>query len=224
MGKLLKSGVTIKGTRNGLLFFLDDVRPFSVILSELRYKLEQSSSNIWDGPDTKVVIKLGQRQITRHEETELRQLFAIRKNLIIYGIEAEGRPYLLDENRGIQVKTGTVRSGQMLDHRGDLLLLGDVNPGGSIRCTGSVYVLGALRGLVHAGNEGDESVIIAASLFRPTQLRIADTISRPPDEWDESEVGSKFSYLLEGQIAVDKMHHLGQLWPDTAWKKSGLRR
>lgn len=223
MGKILKSGVTIKGTRNGLLFLLDDVRPFTVILNELRYKLEQSA-NIWDGPDTAVSIRLGQRQITRQEETELRQLFAIRRNLIIREIEAEGMPYLLDENRGIQVKTGTIRSGQMLEQRGDLLLLGDVNPGGSVRSTGSIYILGALRGLAHAGIEGDDSCIIVASIFRPTQLRIAETISRAPDEWEESEIGSKFAYLLDGQIAVDKMNHLGQLWPDKLWKESRLRQ
>ncbi len=105
-------------------------------------------------------------------------------------------PYLLDENRGIQVKTGTIRSGQMLEQRGDLLLLGDVNPGGSVRSTGSIYILGALRGLAHAGIEGDDSVHHCGSIFRPTQLRIAETISRAPDEWEESEIGSRVCLLV----------------------------
>ncbi|MFC4078379.1 septum site-determining protein MinC [Salinithrix halophila] len=224
MGKVLKPGVTIKGTKDGLLFLLDDSRPFSALLSELKYKLDNASS-LWDGPDTRVHIKIGDRKITREEEKELRWLFAPRKNLLVHSIEAAGgKPYLVDEDQGIQLLGGTVRSGQVLEHRGDLLLLGDVNPGGTVRSTGSIYVLGALRGLAHAGGEGDETAIIAASLLRPTQLRISDIVSRPPDEWEEAETsGMNFAYLLGGQIAVDKMHHLNRIRPDIEWKENRFR-
>ncbi|SMO37619.1 septum site-determining protein MinC [Melghirimyces algeriensis] len=223
MGKALKSGVTIKGTKNGLHFLLDETRPFSTILNELKHKLE-GSPNIWDGPETHVRIKLGNRQITREEETALRNLFSLRENLIIQSIEASnGKPYLL-RNQGINVQAGTVRSGQVLDHRGDLLLLGDVNPGGTVRSTGSIFVLGALRGLGHAGGEGDESAIIAASNLRPTQLRIADVVSRPPDEWTKSEMsGMNFAYLVDGRIVVDKIHHLNRIRPEIEWKENRFR-
>ena len=215
----MKPGVTIKGTKDGLLFLLDETRPFSALLDEIRHKLEHVSSQIWDGPDTPVLIKLGRRQITREEEKELRQVFSIRKNLIVRSIEAEGMHYLADSSTGIKLLCGTIRSGQVLDHRGDLLFSGRrQSRGGCIRSTGSVYALGALRGLAHAGSEGDESAIVAASVFRPTQLRIADVISRPPDEWDESEVGMRFAYLLDAQIAVDSVHDLGQIRPELEWR------
>ncbi|EGK14775.1 septum site-determining protein MinC [Desmospora sp. 8437] len=223
MGKVMKPGVNIKGTKGGLLFLLDESRPFSAVLSELKYKLE-NGSNLWEGPDTRVLIKLGRRQITRDEEKEMRRLFSSHKNLIIHSIEtSNGRPYLVDD-RGIQILTGTVRSGQVLEHRGDLLLLGDVNPGGTVRSTGSIYVLGALRGLAHAGGEGDEEAIIAASSLYPTQLRIAGVVSRPPDEWGESGVtGMNFAYLVNGQIAVDKMHQLTRIRPEIEWKENRFR-
>lgn len=218
MSNLVKPGVTIKGTKDGLLFLLDETRPFPALLSEIRQKLGHVSSQIWDGPDTPVLIKLGRRQITREEERELREVFSIRKNLIVRSIESEGMPYLADSTSGIKLLCGTVRSGQVLDHRGDLLFLGDVNPGGCIRSTGSLYVLGALRGLAHAGSEGDESAVIVASVFRPTQLRIADVISRPPDEWDESETSMRFAYLADSQIIVDSIHDLGQIRPELEWR------
>jgi septum site-determining protein MinC len=222
MGKLLKPGVTIKGTKDGLVFFLDDSRPFSAVLNELKYKLSHSSaSHIWEGPDMKVKIKLGKRQITTLEEVALRELFSIRKNLIIQEFESDGVPYLIESNTcGIQLLSGTVRSGQVLTHRGDLLLLGDVNPGGTIQSTGSIYVMGALRGLAHAGMKGEETAIIVASVLRPTQLRIADVISRPPDQWDDSDIGMKFAHLLNNQIAVEKIHHLNRIRPDIEWKDS----
>jgi septum site-determining protein MinC len=222
MGQSLKSGVTIKGTKEGLLFFLDDSRPFSTILDELKHKLKNhNASHIWDGPDMNVKIKLGKRQITKSEEEAIRQLFSIRKNLMIYEIESEETAYLLDndcEERSINMLSGTVRSGQILIHTGDLFFLGDVNPGGMIRCTGSIFVLGALRGLAHAGMKGNESAIIAASTLRPTQLRISDIISRPPDQWEHSEIGMRFAYLLHNQIAVEKMHYLSHIRPYLDWK------
>jgi septum site-determining protein MinC len=91
-----------------------------------------------------------------------------------------------------------------------MLLLGDVNPGGTLRCTGDVYVLGALRGTVHAGVEGNQDAIIAASLMKPTQLRIADVISRPPDEWISVEPWMEYAFLREGTMAIDKMTSLSR--------------
>jgi septum site-determining protein MinC len=224
MGKVLKPGVTIKGTKDGLLFFLDDSRPFSAVLEELKHKLENThAAHIWDGPELKVTIKLGKRQITKTEELAVRELFSVRKNLIIQDFESEGQSHLLGGDSEIQIKSGTVRSGQVLIHKGNLLFLGDVNPGGTIQCTGSIYVLGTLRGLAHAGSQGDQNAIIVASVLRPTQLRIADVISRPPDRWDESEVGMRFAYLMDNQIVVEKIHHLGQLRPDLEWKDSRRR-
>jgi septum site-determining protein MinC len=221
MGKVIKPSVTIKGTKEGLVFFIDDSRPFSAVLKELKYKLDQTNaSHIWDGPNMKVKIKLGQRQITKFEEIAIRELFSIKKNLLIQGFESEGMPYLLEEQLGIEMLVGTVRSGQVLTHTGDLLLLGDVNPGGAIQSTGCIYVLGSLRGLAHAGSKGDKTAIIAASIFRPTQLRISDIISRPPDKWDESEVGMRFAYLANNQIIVDKTNHLIQVRPDREWKEN----
>lgn len=220
MGKMLKSGVVIKGTKDGLLFYLDEKLPFSEILQELRLKLTSSrAAHIWEGPEMNVKIMLGDRQITKQEEIHLRDIFSLRNNLKIHSFEtSNGKPYLLESNSGIQMRAGTVRSGQVLTHHGDLLLLGDVNPGGCVEATGSIYVLGSLRGLAHAGIEGDETAIVAASAFRPTQLRIGDIISRPPDEWRELEIGMRFAYVVQKQIAVERIAHLSQIRPDRAWK------
>src|SRR5699024_6098067 len=70
------------------------------------------------------------------------------------------------------------RSGQVLRVEGDLLLIGDVNPGGKVVATGDIYIMGNLRGIAHAGINGNRKAIIAASYMKPTQLRIADYISR----------------------------------------------
>lgn len=75
-------------------------------------------------------------------------------------------------------------------------------------------MLGSLRGMAHAGIGGDEEAIIAASVFAPTQLRIADIISRPPDEWESRETGMEFAYLQDNQMQIDKMSNIVRLRRD----------
>ena len=71
-----------------------------------------------------------------------------------------------------------VRSGQVLKVPGDLLLIGDVNPGGTVMAGGNIFVMGILKGIAHAGCNGNEEAVIAASSLKPSQLRIGEHINR----------------------------------------------
>jgi septum site-determining protein MinC len=77
---------------------------------------------------------------------------------------------------------GTVRSGQSLEFPGNIVILGDVNPGAYVIASGDIIVIGRLNGVVHAGAEGEERAVIIGAEFSPSQLRIAHYIGRPPDE------------------------------------------
>lgn len=75
----------------------------------------------------------------------------------------------------------SLRSGQNINFDGNVVILGDVNPGAEIVAGGHILVMGALRGVVHAGAAGDEDATVTALIFAPTQVRIASHITRPPD-------------------------------------------
>ena len=75
----------------------------------------------------------------------------------------------------------SLRSGQNINFDGNVVILGDVNPGAEIVAGGHILVMGSLRGVVHAGATGDEEATVTALHFAPTQLRIASHITRPPD-------------------------------------------
>ncbi|EDX83687.1 Septum formation inhibitor MinC, C-terminal domain family [Synechococcus sp. PCC 7335] len=75
----------------------------------------------------------------------------------------------------------TFRSGVEVRHRGTVIVLGDVNPGSSIVAEGDIFVWGHLRGVVHAGAQGNSQCRIMALHMQPTQLRIADKVARSPD-------------------------------------------
>lgn len=74
----------------------------------------------------------------------------------------------------------TLRSGAEIRHPGTVVLVGDLNPGSAIVAGGDIVVWGRLRGLVHAGSEGNDRCLILALQMEPTQLRIANVVARPP--------------------------------------------
>ncbi len=74
----------------------------------------------------------------------------------------------------------TLRSGASVAHRGHILVVGDVNPGAEVIAGGNIVVWGKLRGLAHAGAEGDESAIVCALRLHPSQLRIGKLICEHP--------------------------------------------
>ena len=85
-----------------------------------------------------------------------------------------------DGSRRVLPVWRTLRSGSQVRFDGDVQVYGDVNPGAVVVATGSIMVLGALKGVAHAGAHGDDKAFILAFDMRPTQLRIARNIAIPP--------------------------------------------
>lgn len=206
--------VTIKGIKDGLVFLLDDACEFSALLEELRYKLEYSHQNILTGPIIHVDVKLGERIVTEDQKEMILDILKQKGNLLIRSVEMPETQQESEDDGHLTTLSGIIRSGQVLHHDGNLLFLGDVNPGGTISCTGDIFILGSLRGMAHAGIEGKEEAIIAASCLAPTQLRIAEIISRPPDEWENRETSMEFAFLREGKMQIDKMTNVFRIRPD----------
>ena len=71
----------------------------------------------------------------------------------------------------------TLRSGYSLTYPGHVIVIGDINPGAEVIASGNVIVWGRLRGMVHAGAEGETSAMVCALDLSPTQLRIAGQIA-----------------------------------------------
>ena len=74
----------------------------------------------------------------------------------------------------------TVRSGVEIRHPGSIVIFGDLNPGGKAIAAGDILVWGRLRGIAHAGAQGNSKSRIAALQMEFTQLRIADAVARAP--------------------------------------------
>ena len=96
---------------------------------------------------------------------------------------------------------GTLRSGENLEGEGDLLLLGDVNPGAKVSAGGNVMIWGKLRGTAHAGKSGNNHAKIVALQLRPLQLRIGEMIARGPEEKPQEGLAEE-ALIESGSIVI----------------------
>lgn len=206
--------VTIKGIKQGLVFIIDDACDFSKVIEDLQFKLEKTHQQLLSGPDVKVYIKLGHRELSESERAQLIDVLKVKNNLHIQSITTDVAyvpEFIPQVQQHFQIISGIIRCGQIVELDGDVLLLGDVNPGGVIRSTGHIFIMGALRGIAHAGITGREDAIIAASVLRPIQLRIANTVSRPPEDQNQKMSSMEFAYIDDGLMQVDRGVHISKL-------------
>ena len=216
--------VTIKGTKDGLVLRLDDKCAYSDMIAELRNKV---SENSLDGL-AEVKVHIGNRFCNEEELKEIMNVVQESPNLRVSKIQSEvitieecNRKVL--ENQS-ETYIGIVRSGQIVKAEGDLVVIGDVNPNGRVVAAGSIYVLGRLKGIAHAGANGNEEAVIAASWLEATHLMIADRMETMTDELtilsEQPEMECAYIHR-NGFIAIDRLQELRILRPNLSTFKGG---
>ena len=216
--------VTIKGTKDGLVLRLDDKCAYSDMIAELRNKV---SENSLDGL-AEVKVHIGNRFCNEEELKEIMNVVQESPNLRVSKIQSEvitieecNRKVL--ENQS-ETYIGIVRSGQIVKADGDLVVIGDVNPNGRVVAAGSIYVLGRLKGIAHAGANGNEEAVIAASWLEATHLMIADRMETMTDELtilsEQPEMECAYIHR-NGFIAIDRLQELRILRPNLSTFKGG---
>lgn len=96
---------------------------------------------------------------------------------------------------------GSLRSGQKIEFEGSLVILGDVNAGSEVMASENIIVLGALRGLAHAGAKGNKKAIIAAEKIEAPQIRIANVI-KEMEKSEEDEI-KKYVYVEGEEMVIE---------------------
>jgi septum site-determining protein MinC len=99
---------------------------------------------------------------------------------------------------------GPLRSGGRIAYNGNVVVMGDVNSGAEIVAAGSIIVWGRLRGVVHAGAQGDGNAVVCALELAPTQLRIAGEIAISPKKQAKSQ--PEVARLQDGNLTAEPWH------------------
>jgi septum site-determining protein MinC len=97
---------------------------------------------------------------------------------------------------------GTLRGGQALQHLGNIVVVGDVNPGAELVASGDIVVFGALRGVAHAGAQGDTSARVHAIELAPTQLRIATFIAADAGDRGQTPIHPETACVQNDRIVI----------------------
>ncbi|WP_438824643.1 septum site-determining protein MinC [Bacillus sp. JJ1521] len=219
--------VTIKGTKDGLTLHLDDSCSFKELISDLEVKLSLNRRKNDDVPFVPVKVKIGNRFLTQDQEEEVRSVIRNKKHLVVDVIDSDvitkQEAEEMKKKHEIVSVAKVVRSGQVLKVDGDLMLVGDVNPGATVIAGGNIFILGSLRGIAHAGFYGRKDAIIAASVMKPTQLRIGDIMNRAPDSVQTETNIMECAYVDDSEtIVVDRLQQLTHLRPNLTRLEGGI--
>lgn len=91
---------------------------------------------------------------------------------------------------------GSLRSGNKIEYEGSIVVLGDVNSGAEVVAGENIVVVGALRGLAHAGAKGNKDAIIAAAVIESPQLRISNIV-KERERMDIEINRASYAYINE---------------------------
>ncbi len=220
--------VVIKGTSDGLIITVG-AGAWPGLTDELDQHLGQKASFFKGG---RVALRVGPRQLTRPQLEMVGRilnrhqvsLWAVESSSLStqeaateLGLETEFQPRTPtppikevsmappDNNQSIVLQR-TFRSGQIVDHPGHIVIVGDVNPGAEIRAGGNIIIWGRLRGTVHAGfgQEGlGNKAFVCALQLAPTQLRIGSHVTRSPAVDSNVELVPEMASVQDDQIVAE---------------------
>lgn len=215
--------IEIKGFGNDVFIILNNEASFSDIESDLINRLEKSKSFL---AGIEIVLDTKDRILSLEELKKLRTILSEKFDIKIAFVRASsnetkeaveqigwkieilnqesGKMADEEETRTIIIRQ-TIRSGQKVSYPGNVVIIGDVNPGGEIEAAGDIMVFGKLRGIAHAGINGDNSSEIIALGIAPLQLRIAGIIRRSPDSNSETDYVPEVAKIKDGNIVIENL-------------------
>ena len=220
------NNVIFKGRRDGITIVLAEDASFDDITEALALKMKDAQQ--FFGTATASVTFKG-RTLTEEEENALLDIIVKSSDMNISFAKSEtgqtlmstkteeaevverleAAPLISQADNITHFQKGSLRSGQSIHYAGSVVLMGDVNPGAEIVAEGNVIVLGAIKGMVHAGCSGNMDCYVSAFDMRPTQLRIADLITYVPKEMMTKRGKTKcvpvYAYISEKQIFIETL-------------------
>lgn len=186
--------ITVKGIDDKLLIKLPQAE-WSLMKDSLKDYVKQNG-NFLQG--ARVILDLGDAQLRSTELFELRDVLMDHQVMIaqvfsesastrqaaeLLGIKSLSafrppQPVERETDTSLPGEPGlvvikTLRSGNVVNSEGHITVIGDVNPGATLRAAGSIVVWGKMRGEAHAGLNMDIGNVILALEMAPTSLSIA---------------------------------------------------
>ena len=188
------NNIKISQTTNEIILNVNVIAEMNEILEELQIKLPR----LRDFYQTSTIpMRVTGRLFTENEIKKVKA--AIRAEIPVeikfddisdlLGLHAIKKTFEADtdisETKFIQ---NSLRSGHKEEYPGSIVVCGDVNFGAEIIAGGNIMILGALRGVAHAGANGNTMAIISANNIDLTQIRIANLVREVGEKVDKCPI------------------------------------
>ncbi len=203
----MKNCVSINLRKNEILIKISDEAEQQEIMDNLRKKISELKKMY---KNEKTPIKVTGKVLKNKEIDQIQEL--IKSNIDVeidfdmpksLGLSSITRTF----NKEIAISEtkfhkGSLRSGQKMESEGSLVILGDVNSGAEVMASDNIVVLGALRGLAHAGAKGNKQAIISAGLLDTVQIRIANIV-KEIDRDEEPLHKQAYVSIIDDNIIIE---------------------
>lgn len=230
MEVVLNKLVEFKGSADGIVLQLKPFESFDQILDCIKAKLDKSSQFFTGATIIGVegligaevnryelykllvhtyklnvmsldaLMKMGNTQNAIEEEAEIEVVEEPVEEVVKEAVKA------LDYNEyDTKIVRQTLRSGMAIKYDGNIVVIGDVNPGAELAAGGHVIVMGKLRGMVHAGKFGNREAYVIASKLLPTQIRISNVIARAPEGENIEDLKPEIAHLKSGKMSIEEL-------------------
>lgn len=181
----MDDNIIIKGNRDGInaIININKFKDFDEMLEALIKRLSAGKA-FYKGSTIKITTELkyiNEKQFRKLKNVLFEQ-FLIKDCIFEDKEEKSNKTFNGIYEGRTKFLRRTVRSGQVINYSGNVVIIGDVNAGSEIYAGGNIIVLGALRGYAHAGFGGNSKAIVAAFYLQPEILQIADIMTRSPED------------------------------------------
>lgn len=212
-----ENAVVFKGTKEGLYIHIKEDMDFDHIKDNLSKRIKPSK-RFFEGAK---IVNFKGKKLTREEFDRLKELVETDYGMLVLGEYLQDADMLSDKEEMKEAEAyeklpydnviqdevlmvrATVRSGQLIEFSGNIVIIGDVNPGAQIKAAGSIVVMGTMRGVAHAGAKGNYGAFVAALNLLPAQIRIGDIITRSPDGLGARTSVPEMAVVKKGMIFVE---------------------
>ena len=175
------NSVVVKGYKDGILLILDAEMPFEDLLQRIEVKFRDSAKFLGSA---KLALTFSGRNLSIPEQKEVLRVISEVSDLEIICVFDNDEPTqdvmkrTVDSvisslsNQTGKFFHGSVADGTHLEIENSMVIIGNIEKGGSVSCGGNLVVLGTIYGSATAGTNGNREALIFASGIEAEHLQL----------------------------------------------------
>ncbi|MCF8008827.1 MAG: septum site-determining protein MinC [Halanaerobiales bacterium] len=200
----MRSSISFKVTKKGIVLSINPNTRFNDLKKALQDHVE-SATNFYAGSDMYINISKCSFKIDQlNQIVNIVRGYKDVKSIVFTSKPIKDEVIKIKDNGETVLINRTLRSGQKVKKAGNVVIIGDINPGAEVIAGGDVIVFGKIRGVVHAGAGGSDHAFVAALKLEPTQLRLSNKIARPPEgSFKSKNIKPEKAFIQDGKIMVE---------------------